>query len=553
MRRMAVYHPAGRAGRGSNVFGMQVANVELFQALARYGGLDRLDVLTHVEVTGDQIRDGLLGAQGGTTDIQATLVLNQARARDAGAVLRGGPKIDELAWVRRYVVGETAYSLMGLIHTIAPPAMRQEIAMASIGPVHPWDAVICTSPSIQSAMVQMFDEWEAYLADRFGGRAPPRPQLPLLPLGVYGEVFAQAADRPDVRKARRAAMDVAEGDIVVLWVGRLSFFEKAFPQPMFRAVQAAAKATGARVHFAMVGWFPGKEEDETRYRDAAAAYAPDVALHLLDGNDPVLVTEMWAASDVFISLVDNIQETFGITPLEAMAAGLPVIVSDWDGYRYTVRDGVEGTLVPTLGAPAHDLLQEPTTSHALTITSYQSYVGTIAQHTAVHVGRAAEALTALIRSPELRRRQGEAGRRRIAETLDWRVVAPQYVALAEELSAIRKAAPERPRKPHPLKGDPFRDFAGFASRVLGFDDRLSIAPDAGQADLERSATLWLDQFASRRRATPEEELRVLTILGESGGAPVRDLLHAFPVERRKRVMLSLMWMAKAGILDWRPD
>jgi hypothetical protein len=159
----------------------------------------------------------------------------------------------------------------------------------------------------------------------------------------------------------------------------------------------------------------------------------------------------------------------------------------------------------------------------------------------------------LIRSPELRRRQGEAGRRRIAETLDWRVVAPQYVALAEELSAIRKAAPERPRKPHPLKGDPFRDFAGFASRVLGFDDRLSIAPDAGQADLERSATLWLDQFASRRRATPEEELRILTILGESGSAPVRDLLHAFPVERRKRVMLSLMWMAKAGILDWRPN
>jgi hypothetical protein len=346
---------------------------------------------------------------------------------------------------------------------------------------------------------------------------------------------------------------VAEGDIVVLWVGRLSFFEKAFPQPMFRAVQAAAKATGARVHFAMVGWFPGKEADEARYREAAAAYAPDVLLHLMDGNDPALVKEMWAASDVFISLVDNIQETFGITPLEAMAAGLPVIVSDWDGYRYTVRDGVEGALIPTLGAPAHDLLLDPVTSHALAITSYQSYVGTIAQHTAVHVGRATEALVALIQSPELRRRQGAAGRRRIAETLDWRVVAPQYVALAEELSAIRRAEPERPRRPHPVKGDPFRDFAGFASRILGFDDRLSIAPDAGLADLERASGLWLDQFAAIRRARPEEEFRVLTTLGEQGDSSVRDLLQVFPVERRKRVMLSLMWMAKAGILDWRPD
>lgn len=553
MKRMAVYHPAGRAGRGANVFGMQVANVELFQALARYGGLERLDVLTHVEVTGEQIRDGLLGPDGGSTDIQASLILNQAQAKAAGAVLRGGPKIDELAWVRRYVVGETAYSLMGLIHTVAPPAMRQEIAMASIGPVHPWDAVICTSPSIQSAMVQMFDEWEAYLADRFGGRAPPRPQLPLLPLGVYGDVLAQAADRPEVRRTRREALGAAEADIVALWVGRLSFFEKAFPQPMFRAVQAAAKATGARVHFAMVGWFPGKDEDEARYREAAAAYAPDVALHLLDGNDPVLVGEMWAASDVFISLVDNIQETFGITPLEAMAAGLPVIVSDWDGYRYTVQDGVEGSLIPTLGAPAYDLLQEPATSHALAITSYQSYVGTVAQHTAVHVGRAAEALAAMIRSPDLRRRQGAAGRRRITESFDWRVVAPQYVALADELGDIRRAAPERPRRPHPLKGDPFRDFAGFSSRVLALGDTLSIAADAGCGDLERAARVGLDQFASMRRARPDEELRLLTILGERGPSVVRDLLQVFPVERRKRVTLSLMWMAKAGILDWRPD
>ena len=41
-----------------------------------------------------------------------------------------------------------------------------------------------------------------------------------------------------------------------------------------------------------------------------------------------------------MSLADNIQETFGLTPVEAMAAGLPCVMSDWDGYRDTVRDGV---------------------------------------------------------------------------------------------------------------------------------------------------------------------------------------------------------------------
>ena len=174
----------------------------------------------------------------------------------------------------------------------------------------------------------------------------------------------------------------------------------------------------------------------------------------------------------------------------------------------------------------------------------------MAQYTAVHVGRAAEAIAAFIRSPDLRRRQGEAGRRRIRETFDWRVVAPQYVALSEELSAIRGAALERPRRPHPLKGDPFKDFSGFASRVIGLNDRLRLAAGAATTDLERSSTLWLDQFAANRRASADEELQLLTAIVRTDGVAVRTLLEGFAVPRRKRIMLSMMWMAKAGILDW---
>ena len=42
--------------------------------------------------------------------------------------------------------------------------------------------------------------------------------------------------------------------------------------------------------------------------------------------------------------MDNAQETFGLAVAEAMAAGLPLVASDWSGYRDLVRDGIDGYL-----------------------------------------------------------------------------------------------------------------------------------------------------------------------------------------------------------------
>ena len=41
--RLAILHPPGRMGLGANPFGKDVANLQLWQALARHGGYERLD------------------------------------------------------------------------------------------------------------------------------------------------------------------------------------------------------------------------------------------------------------------------------------------------------------------------------------------------------------------------------------------------------------------------------------------------------------------------------------------------------------------------------
>ncbi|MEQ9334069.1 glycosyltransferase family 4 protein [Thalassobaculum sp.] len=397
-----------------------------------------------------------------------------------------------------------------------------------------------------------------------GGNRQHRPHLPLVPLGVDGARLAALADRPAVRAALREELGIGPDDVLVLWVGRLSFFEKAFPQPMFRAVEEAARSSGKRIHFALAGWFPGADADRRRYEQAARAYAPSVPVHFLDGGDRDRVGSLWAAADVFLSLIDNVQETFGITPIEAMAAGLPEVVSDWDGYRYTVRDGEDGFLIPTLIGPAGRFGESIAIRHALQMESYQSYVGMVAHSTAVHVGRAAAALAELARSPGLRRRMGAAGRARVRETFDWAVVAGQVNALVDELAAIRATAETAPagRAPNPVGGDPYRAFAGFATGVLSPQTGLTVRPGVGTHDLERARRVDLDTAYSfwraspdectHWRASPDECTQILELIADGAAGTVKAVLDRFPEPQRFRIERAVLLMAKLGMLDWLP-
>jgi hypothetical protein len=51
---------------------------------------------------------------------------------------------------------------------------------------------------------------------------------------------------------------------------------------------------------------------------SAGLFCPSVRCLFVDGRDAVARERAWAATDVFTSLVDNFQETFGLTPIEAM-------------------------------------------------------------------------------------------------------------------------------------------------------------------------------------------------------------------------------------------
>ena len=60
------------------------------------------------------------------------------------------------------------------------------------------------------------------------------------------------------------------------------------------------------------------------------------------GHDDV--PSMLAGADVAVAAATG-QESFGIALVEAMAAGVPVVATDIEGYREVVTDGADGLLV----------------------------------------------------------------------------------------------------------------------------------------------------------------------------------------------------------------
>jgi D-inositol-3-phosphate glycosyltransferase len=128
-----------------------------------------------------------------------------------------------------------------------------------------------------------------------------------------------------------------------------------------------------------------------------------------------------AAADIFYSPADNVQETFGITLIEAMAAGLPVLASDWNGYREIVHHGDTGFLVPTYTVPTNGPDSMFSTPYSLAATTVVD--------TPIWTRYACQ----LFANAELRSRLGHSARRLANTTYDWPQVIKEYERLWDEL------------------------------------------------------------------------------------------------------------------------
>ena len=157
-------------------------------------------------------------------------------------------------------------------------------------------------------------------------------QIQVIHPGVSLKRFSEM-DSLGCRQEIRNRHGIHKKDLVILFVG-MNFEIKRLGL-LIEAISRVSQGDGhpSEVKLLVVG--KGKE---TVYAAMAREYG--VADRVIFAGVTREVEKYYVASDIFA--MPSVYDTFGMAVLEAMAAGLPVIISQTVGARDLVNDGVEG-------------------------------------------------------------------------------------------------------------------------------------------------------------------------------------------------------------------
>lgn len=542
------YDPA----KGLN--GRRVAGESFLRGFFAHAKVGEFVSLAHSSADHRTFAD-LASANGVTRPLRAVRLDAPGRLAPVDAVYYPAPPPPQEFW-RRSPHGAAAWALCGITHTTATQAVMQAVFDMRAAPQMPWDAVICTSRAVQQSLTRLMELAEDHLAGRFpGGLLPARPLLPVIPLGVHCDDF-----RPDpaAGAALRARLGLGPADIAVSCIARLTPDEKFDPFPLFLALEAAAPALaarGGRFHLVLCGLFRDASWPPA-YAEAAQALMPSVGYHHLDGASADERKATLSGSDIFVFPIDNLQETFGLAPVEAMAAGLPVIVSDWDGLKDTVTAEV-GIRIPT------EMPRDGEANHISQrflggTDGYLQYLSQISALTRIDVVALTRALVTLGSDADLRARMGAAGRARARALYDWSVVIPQMQALWGEQAVMlaHARATARPARANPARlptgPAPEVAFEGYPSHPAPDRStrRLRAVDTGSRPDI--AATFALRRYGALNRLI-EDPARLQQILaahaaaGQTGAtlAEVAALTGLPP----QSIARATLWLSKYHFLE----
>ena len=507
------YRPAEKG-----INGRRVAGESFLKGFLRHADVDEFVILSKSTTEAQEVAD-LARALRPTTPLRAVGLVRPGKIAPLTALYYPAANFAAEAW-RRADNGSAAWAISGITHTTSTMGIMQGMFDLRMAPVMDWDALICTSRTVRAAVATQMDLIDEHIRMRFKCDPPPRPMLPVIPLGLHCDDFARDQTARDTLRAR---LNCGPDDVVFSTIARLTPHEKFDPLPIYLAMQAATPSLkpGQKLHIVFCGVFRHPYAREV-FAKGAAQLMPDVGFLLLDGASAADRTAALSGADVSLFMIDNIQETFGLAPLEGMAAGLPLLVSDWDGLKDTVTPDV-GLRITTRGlGPRHTANESLRLQGG--IDDYSQYCAAVSAMTEVDMTDLKAGIVALATNPGLRARLGAAALARVRQHYDWSAVIPQYQALWAEQETIRLAGRDRsqriPGHLMPVAPAPTLLFGSYPSEIADpARDRYAACDLSGRAALAQVLALRNYAALNRQFAGTDQITAVLDLVS-AAASPV---------------------------------
>jgi D-inositol-3-phosphate glycosyltransferase len=519
--------------------GASVVQADLVQSLLTYGTYDNYYFLSSLNpVDSKQRLSAYQNSERG--QIISYGDLSRLKGIDRMIMLKGRMYIRELLDIRRFH-GRSTWPVVGIIHALSYSGMLPHALVTYLENKRPYDSLICTSRVGRRVLEQMFSGFSKGLEERLGVPVAYQARLPVIPLGTDTETF-----RPRDQAEARRGLGIQPDATVFLYLGRISMIDKMDPFPLLLTFCKGVAKTNSRALLIVAGDDTQQNLMGTLKEFAKGLGAAERVIFLpnVKSEDKLL---LYSAADVFVSLSDTVQETFGLTIIEAMASGLPVIASDWSGYKESVLHNETGFLAPTYWGRCVDEV-----SSSALVRGDQAAHWILAQSLSVDLKSLNESMVALAGNAELRRQMGAKARQRAVECYSWPVIIRKYEELWRELLTEAAACTEEKRiEGHGISSfDYLNMFGHYATNIIDEDARVKITSH-GRNFLDKELELTPLNH-DLRSFSQKLNYQIASVCEREGELKIVDLIKSLGNGSglsREIIFQHVMRLMKYGVLE----
>ncbi len=456
--------------------GRLVANYDFFISLFKYSDFDEFHIfcptyanciLTQQRIAEENLTDSIKNR----VKVMHIASLKQAvAANDYHVFHLGGWGYFFPGMVNiRNKCAKTPFPITGVTHSLNSKEASYHALKVCTAQVREFDSIVCTSACGKRTLENYFSETSANfpgLDTEYTGR------LDVIPLGI-DDAFRADVDKSSARKA----LGIDDDAFVMLTLGRIASSYKMDLAPYLTAVKRFIDANPDRkITLVLAGGADTSEQKLLNDLISERDMAENVKLFLNFEDDKKSL--IYAAADTYVAPIDNFQETFGLSVLEAMAHRCAVVVSDFNGYAELVDQDQNGIKIPVFWAENADNLKDVSE-----IMNFQTYQLILSQSVAVDMDAMGGALQEMLDDPKKRALLGENGRISVENGYFWSDVVKRYCGLWDELSEQAKSSGDLRKSFNPWEIDYFKVFSHYPSQLITDELKVKLS-DFGSEVLE---------------------------------------------------------------------